>query len=437
MKRLAILSTVSIFGLCAATPFTPTYYFSLAQQQMAVPDKTGFLKQLLTNYPGSELASRAQDHLVALLAGSNRFEEALTQYQASHPAMDAGGIVDFKLLDYELKTGRLNDVLRHATAASGSHHLSRDLRLLELRVQALLAQGQFAMARGEVERWLSLYQREGGPGSLYESDVQSMVYLKRHLKTLEHLDGKTGKPLFTASVSDTLNHWSRQRDVPIYFFKLIPARTGGDRPVAMQAGRYDVDRFFQHEVDALNNGFDYLSSGRFSLHYQGVQTLYVRAGDVDPTAVGGNLLTSRVYAHTIPQLYRLAGQAFVVLVDYRESAEDEAAYMGDGILHVSANKLQTLVLMHEILHGLGATHQDWNYLERQGYHFDPEDRGLMTFENGELKYFGLESKNRAILDWPAVAVVRLSGTTDMAAATVKSEPIATLLASAPAREALN
>ncbi len=87
MKRFATLASLSILGLCAATPLTPTYYFSLAQQQMAVPAKTGFLKQLLMNFPGSDLATRAQDHLVALLAGSNRFEEALQEYQSSHPAM--------------------------------------------------------------------------------------------------------------------------------------------------------------------------------------------------------------------------------------------------------------------------------------------------------------------------------------------------------------
>ncbi len=76
--------------------------------------------------------------------------------------MTKASIVDFKLLDYQLKTGRLNEVLRHAAVASESRHLSRDLRLLELRVQALLAQGQFAVARQEVEGWLSLYQAEGG-----------------------------------------------------------------------------------------------------------------------------------------------------------------------------------------------------------------------------------------------------------------------------------
>jgi hypothetical protein len=177
----------------------------------------------------------------------------------------------------------------------------------------------------------------------------------------------------------------------------------------------------------MNRGFDYLSGGRFSLASQSAQTLYVRAGDVDPENSGGNLLTSRVYAHTLPQLYRLAGKGFAVLVDYRPGAADEAAYMGDGILHVSANKMQTLTLMHEILHGLGATHQDWNYLERQGYKFDPEDRGLMTFDNGELKYFGLEAKNRAVLGWPAVAVVRLSGATEFA---VAAAPAETVIASA-------
>ena len=63
-------------------------------------------------------------------------------------------------------------------------------------------------------------------------------------------------------------------------------------------------------------------------------------------------------------------------------------------------------MMHEILHGLGATHQDWNSLEAQGYKFDPEDRGLMTFEHGELLYLGLEEKNRALLGWPHVGVIR-------------------------------
>ncbi len=83
--------------------------------------------------------------------------------------------------------------------------------------------------------------------------MQSVIYLRRHLRTLERLDGMVGKPLFTASVSDSLNHWSRQRDIPIAFFKLIPARSGGERPEALQAGRYDADGYFQKQVDAINN----------------------------------------------------------------------------------------------------------------------------------------------------------------------------------------
>jgi len=428
VKASAYVAALSVIVLTAATPLTPHYYFSLAQNQLAIAEKTGFLRQLLEKFPASDESRTAHDHLVALLAGSNRFEEALHEYQSTHPDVSHANIMDFKLLDYQLKTGRFNEVLREAQVAEGSGHLSRDLKVMELRVQALLAQGHFKFARQEVERWLSLYRVEGVPGSLYENDIQSIAHLNRHLRTLERIDGAEGKPLFTASVADSLNHWSRQRDVPIYFFKLIPARRGGQRPQRLQAGRYEMDAFFQKQLLEINHGFDYLSSGRFSLQYKGLQTLYVREGDLDPATVGGRLLTSRVYAHTIPQLYRLAGQAFVVLVDYRENAEDEAAYMGDGILHVSANKLQTLTLMHEILHGSGATHQDWNYLERQGYHFDPEDRGLMTFDNGELHYFGLESKNRILLDWPPVSVVHLSGQTDIALAPAEDRP--TVLASA-------
>lgn len=177
-------------------------------------------------------------------------------------------------------------------------------------------------------------------------------------------------------------------------------------PSPLLAGRHDSDRYFEAKVDELNRGFEYLSGGEFSLSYQGVDTLYISEGEMDPESSGGHILTSRVYAHTLPQLYKLAGQAFVVLIDYRYSAEDEAAYMGDGIIHVSASKLQSLVLMHEILHGLGATHQDWNALQAQGFKFDPEDRGLMTFQQGEIVDLGLEEKNRALLGWPQVGVVR-------------------------------
>ena len=141
---------------------------------------------------------------------------------------------------------------------------------------------------------------------------------------------------------------------------------------------------------------------------------------MDPISLGGHLLTSRVYVHTIPELYRLAGKAFVVLVDYRAQADDEAAYMGDGIIHISAGKLKTLVLMHEILHGLGATHQDWGILQAQGYQFDPEDRGLMTFERGEILNLGMEEKNRATLGWPHVAVLHFSNGTPL---TLHSEPV--------------
>jgi len=412
LTRLSVLGAVA---LIAATPYSPDYFFNMAKTRTMVPEKTGFLKRLLKVFPESDTSRTAREHLVALLAGSNRFDEALVEYRNAHPAaLSSAEITDFKLLDFLLKTGHFNEVLRQTEASLGSGRFTRDLRLMELRVQAWLAQGEFMQARAEADRWYARYKNDGQPGTLYASDVQSAAFLVRHLRSLERIDGAKGKPLFTASVSDSMNRWSRRQQVPITFFKLIPARSGGQRPERLLAGRYESDRFFQERVDEMNRGFDYLSSGRFSLQYQGQETLYVRSGELDPTVEGGRSITSRVYVHTLPQIYRLAGDGFVVLVDYRERAADQAAYMGDGIVHISAQKLQTLILMHEVLHGLGATHQDWNYLERQGYRFDPDDRGLMTFEDGEIKYLGLEAKNRAILDWPAVAVVRLSDHTQVA-----------------------
>ena len=239
-----------------------------------------------------------------------------------------------------------------------------------------------------------------------ESDIHSIQYLKRHLETLERLNGPEGKAIFTASVPDSLQHWSHRQDVPIVFFKLIPAHAGGQLHEPLLPGRHAAESYFQDRVNDLNNGFAYISGGTFSLSFAGLHTLYVKEGDMDPESSGGHLLTSRVYIHTIPQLYKLAGEAFVVLVDYREQSDDEAAYMGDGLIHLSANKLQTLILMHEILHGLGATHQEWSLMEALGFKFDPDDRGLMTFVNGEILDLGLEEKNRALLGWPQVGVVR-------------------------------
>ena len=379
--------------LTAATPYTPDHYLFQAKHVIDVSQKTSFLKQLMDEFPATASARTAREHLIALFSGSNRFDDALLAYEQQRPAQLSQSIVDFPLLNYWLKTGHYTDILRETGPADAAHlNLGRDLTLLEIRVQAQLALGQYVEASEETEAWLTLYKNEGTPDRLYNSDIKSIRYLARHLKTLVRTQGAAGKPLYTAAVSSSMNRWSRRQDVPIHFYKLIPARSGGARPEMLQSGRYESDAFFNSLVNEMNHGFEYLSGGRFSLAYQTNETLYVQDGDLDPESAGGRILTSRVYAHTIPELYRRSGDAFIVLVDYRERAEDDAAYMGDGIIRISARKLQTVVLMHEILHGLGATHKDWNYLERAGYHFDPNDRGLMTFgPDGDLPYFGLEA----------------------------------------------
>jgi len=397
------------------TPYTPQQFLTLAKEQVSVAEKISILKRLSDSFPLDTFASVARENLVNLLINDNRYEEALLLYRKDHPDTGSGRAIDFKLLEMLLRTGRYNDVLRATAAASGPvRDFLRDMKLLELRVQALLARGQFQLAREGVERWLDKYEGDGVPGGRFEGDVHSIQFLKRHLLTLERLNGPGGKAIFTASVPDSLQHWSHNQDVPIVFFKLIPAHPGGQLHEPLLPGRHEGNSYFEDRVSDLNRGFRYISGGQFSLRFAGLHTLYVSEGDIDPESSGGHLVTSRVYVHSIPQLYRLAGEAFVVLIDYREQAAGEAAYMGDGLIHLSADKLQTLVVMHEILHGLGATHQDWNTLEAQGFKFDSEDRGLMTFEKGELPYLGLEEKNRALLGWPRVSVVRPSFASDTA-----------------------
>jgi hypothetical protein len=386
------------------TPYTPQQFLTLAKVQISVSDKISILKRLSEAFPLDASAKTAREHLVNLYINTNRYEEALQEYRKDHAE---AGAVDFKLLEMLLRTGRYNEVLRATADNPGPEQdFLRDMKLLELRVQALLAEGQFAVARESVEGWLKTYEQDGVPGSRFEGDVRSLQFLKRNLATLERIDGPVGKDIFTASVPDSLQHWSHRQNVPLYFFKLIPARPAGQLPEPLLAGRHEGDDYFEDRVAELNRGFDFISGGQFSLRFSGLHTLYIKEGDLDPESSGGHLLTSRVYVHTIPQLYQLSGEAFVVLVDYRAESEGEAAYMGDGIIHLSASKLQTLVLMHEILHGLGATHQEWNALEAQGYRFDPLDRGLMTFDHGEILDLGLEEKNRALLGWPQVGVVR-------------------------------
>ncbi len=396
------------------TPYTSQQFLALAKDQVSVSDKISILKRLSETFPEDTTARIGREQLVTLLNNTNRYEEAYQAYRKDHPEPGAGSAIDFKLIEMMLRTGRYSDVLKATVAASGpTRDFMRDMDLLELRVQALLAKGLFQIARENVEGWLKTYEADGIPGGRFESDVRSIQFLKRHLLSLERIDGPEGKAIFTASVPDSLQHWSKRHEVPIVFFKLIPAHPGGQLHGPLLPGRHEGDAYFEDRVADLNRGFSYISGDQFSLRFEGLHTLYVKEGDMDPESSGGHLLTSRVYGHTIPQLYHLAGEAFVILVDYREQAEGEAAYMGDGLIHLSASKLQTLVIMHEILHGLGATHQEWNLLEALGYKFDPEDRGLMTFDrNGEILDLGLEEKNRALLGWPQVGVVRPRFTSD-------------------------
>jgi tetratricopeptide (TPR) repeat protein len=386
---------------------TPELCLTGAKQTLLVAEKISSLRRCLREFPQDPLSNVARDNLISLLSASNRFEEALQEYRRSIALRQPSAEPDLKLLELLLKSGEHTELLRlTAHAPNNGKDFLFDQKLFELRVQAFLTQGRYRDARQCLDQWLGMHSKEGLKSSRFATEVRNLQQLRRYLITLEKAEGATGKALFTASVPDSLKRWSRRREVPVLFFKLVPT-DAPHQTSQMEMLKSHTDDAFRRQINEANRGFSYISGNTFSVQFKESHTLYVKENDLDAPGSSSNLLASRVYVHTIPQLYRWAGRAFVILVDYRTQWEGEAAYMGDGIIHIAADKVRPMTLMHEILHGLGATHQEWNSLIHQGYRFDPEDRGLMTFSKGELRDLGLEEKNRILLDWPKVPTLRL------------------------------
>src|SRR5258706_1601636 len=330
MKSPSKMTCLFAASFMSITPYTPQQFLSLAKDQVSVSEKISILKRLSDSFPLDTSAQAARDPLVNLLISSNRYEEALQIYQKAHPEAVAPGEIDFRRVELLLRTGRFSDVLKATTVFWGPERdILRDMKRMEFQVEALLAKGEFRLARQSVESWLSQYETEIIPGSRFDGDVHSLQFLKRHLMTLERIDGPKGKSIFTAAVPDSLQHWSKRREVPIVFFKLIPAHPGGQLHEPLLPGRHDEASYFEDHVADINRGFSYVSGDQFSLKFAGLHTLYVKEGDLDPESSGGLLLTSRVYIHTLPKIYKLAGEAFEFIIDYREQADGEAAYMGD------------------------------------------------------------------------------------------------------------
>ena len=146
------------------TPYTPQQFLTLAKTQVSVSEKISILKRLADSFPLDNSAKVAREQLVNLLIDTNRYEEALIEYRKMHPETGAGKAIDFKLLEMLLRTGHYNEVLNSTAAASGPvKDLSRDMQLLEIRVQAFLAKGQYSLASQSVQKWLDIYENDAVP----------------------------------------------------------------------------------------------------------------------------------------------------------------------------------------------------------------------------------------------------------------------------------
>jgi hypothetical protein len=49
-----------------------------------------------------------------------------------------------------------------------------------------------------------------------------------------------------------LKQWSKRRNIPIHFFKLVPVHPAGQMPAAVLAGRHESDDYFRSRVEEMN-----------------------------------------------------------------------------------------------------------------------------------------------------------------------------------------
>src|SRR5688572_13145234 len=101
------------------SPMPPNQMLHLAKTRAFIPEKISVLRQILSEQPESPTASAAREDLIALLSGTNRFDDALLEYQQINAQPGAGDAIDFRLLDLMLKTGRFSEVLRDTSVAAG------------------------------------------------------------------------------------------------------------------------------------------------------------------------------------------------------------------------------------------------------------------------------------------------------------------------------
>ncbi|MFA5975128.1 MAG: hypothetical protein WC859_03070 [Elusimicrobiota bacterium] len=263
---------------------TPEHLLALAKQQTSVSGKINLLRDWLQFFPEDPKSTLVREHLIVLLKESHRPEDALQIYRGK-TARHSGGGVDLGLMDCLLKTGRFGEVLRNTSLSSfHSYDFSRRVELLEYRIQAFLAQGEYGTARREVEKWLREYSADAVQCDNFEKDVQSIQLLAHNLRNLERDHGPKGNPFFISFVPDSMKRWSSKRDIPIVFFRLIPHyKDAGDIGKSALRVKYERPDVFGAMVTDMNQGFRDLSGGLFSLSFQGLNSLYlpIQPGDRD------------------------------------------------------------------------------------------------------------------------------------------------------------
>ena len=71
--RPSRLTCVLAASFMTITPYTPQQFLSLAKDRVSISDKISILKRLSDSFPLDSASRTAEDQLVNLLIGSNRY----------------------------------------------------------------------------------------------------------------------------------------------------------------------------------------------------------------------------------------------------------------------------------------------------------------------------------------------------------------------------
>ena len=405
----------------------PSELYLQAKRAADVNEKTRQLAGLVQRYPRSDEARRAEEDLIDLLGYLGQEREALGQYDAYLSAWGNGESVWMPLYRRGMllkQTRRYEEALAMYRAVLSASEPWSAVQALALvgAMDACVGLGRFEEAMAIAHRYQSHLPSElksvrieefSGEAESITSVPTSAGAIRAYAESIEKLMRQgDDRPIHAERIGDVA-HLAHLRDVPIYIY-VIRYESPVSQPLPVSSlGRVTAERAAAL-IQNVNAGLAYLSGEQMTLRFDGIEHLTAQFAPSQPDASTWN---------TKPVLYQtLHGErtgvaehrdGFVLILDpavvtlgWSELVPHEA-YAANGV--ITAIPSSDLILVHEILHGLGARHTPQvntaSRMVRSGPLLWNVPWDLMcnrcTLETTGAYALHLNPRDQAILGWPS------------------------------------